>query len=132
MLSRDNYGSITMVADPARPSDLFTQFHMASHGPARSNMAEPGPAEREGSRLREVRMDSRQSSIRLAFAAPGLEITDGGVSSTKNRVAPADTAPTGNHTTRKHSAMSMTFDAQNGVVFSSNWNAGVWKLVTGN
>jgi len=25
--------------------------------------------------------------------------------------------------------MSMTFDAQNGVVFSSNWNAGVWKLV---
>ena len=28
--------------------------------------------------------------------------------------------------------MSMTFDAQNSVVFSSNWNAGVWKLVTGN
>ncbi len=26
-LSCDNYGSITMVADPARPSDLFTQFH---------------------------------------------------------------------------------------------------------
>ncbi len=25
--------------------------------------------------------------------------------------------------------MSMTFDAQNNVVFSSNWNAGVWKLV---
>jgi hypothetical protein len=28
--------------------------------------------------------------------------------------------------------MSMTFDAQDGVVFSSNWNAGVWKLVAGN
>ena len=27
MLSCENYGSITMVADPARPSDLFTQFH---------------------------------------------------------------------------------------------------------
>jgi len=26
----------------------------------------------------------------------------------------------------------MTFDAQNSVVFSSNWNAGVWMLVTGN
>jgi len=26
-LSCDNYGSITMVADPTRPSDLFTQFH---------------------------------------------------------------------------------------------------------
>lgn len=26
-LSCDNYGSITMVADPARPSNLFTQFH---------------------------------------------------------------------------------------------------------
>jgi hypothetical protein len=26
-LSCDNYGSITMVADPARPSDLFTQFN---------------------------------------------------------------------------------------------------------
>jgi hypothetical protein len=26
-LSCDNYGSITMVADPARSSDLFTQFH---------------------------------------------------------------------------------------------------------
>ena len=28
--------------------------------------------------------------------------------------------------------MNMTFDAQNKIVFSSNWNAGVWKLVTGN
>ena len=27
MLSCENYGSFTMVADPARPSDLFTQFH---------------------------------------------------------------------------------------------------------
>ena len=27
MLSCENYGSTTMVADPARPSDLFTQFH---------------------------------------------------------------------------------------------------------
>ena len=27
MLSCENYGSITMAADPARPSDLFTQFH---------------------------------------------------------------------------------------------------------
>ena len=27
MLSCENYGSITMVADPARPSDLYTQFH---------------------------------------------------------------------------------------------------------
>jgi hypothetical protein len=26
-LSCENYGSITMVADPARPSNLFTQFH---------------------------------------------------------------------------------------------------------
>jgi hypothetical protein len=26
-LSCGNFGSITMVADPARPSDLFTQFH---------------------------------------------------------------------------------------------------------
>src|ERR1700675_1068358 len=26
-LSCDNYGSITMMADPARPSDLYTQFH---------------------------------------------------------------------------------------------------------
>jgi hypothetical protein len=26
-LSCDNFGSTTMVADPARPSDLFTQFH---------------------------------------------------------------------------------------------------------
>ena len=28
--------------------------------------------------------------------------------------------------------INMTFDAQNKIVFSSNWNAGVWKLVTGN
>lgn len=27
MLSCENYGSLTMAADPARPSDLFTQFH---------------------------------------------------------------------------------------------------------
>jgi hypothetical protein len=27
--------------------------------------------------------------------------------------------------------MSMTFDAQNSVVLSSNWNGGVWKLVAG-
>jgi len=27
MLSCENYGSITMVANPARPSDLFTKFH---------------------------------------------------------------------------------------------------------
>src|SRR5438105_3140137 len=27
MLACGNYGSITMVADPARPSDLYTQFH---------------------------------------------------------------------------------------------------------
>jgi hypothetical protein len=26
-LSCENFGSITMVADPARPSDLYTQFH---------------------------------------------------------------------------------------------------------
>lgn len=26
-LSCDNYGAITIVADPARPSDLYTQFH---------------------------------------------------------------------------------------------------------
>ena len=28
--------------------------------------------------------------------------------------------------------ISMTFDTQNSIVFSSNWNAGVWRLVTGN
>ena len=27
MLSCENYGSITMVTDPARPSDPFTQFY---------------------------------------------------------------------------------------------------------
>lgn len=26
-LSCDNFGSSTMLADPARPSDLYTQFH---------------------------------------------------------------------------------------------------------
>jgi hypothetical protein len=43
--SCDSYGSTTMVADPARPSDLYAQFHcqgvwksvdLASHGLARS------------------------------------------------------------------------------------------------
>ena len=83
MLSCENYGSITMVADPARPSDLFTQFHCQGvwksvdyglNGPARSipGMAELGPAEREGSPLREVRTDSLQFFIRPAFAAPAL------------------------------------------------------------
>jgi hypothetical protein len=80
MLSCENYGSITMVADLARPSDLFTQFHcegvwksvdygLTWSGSINPGMAEPGPAELEGSPLREIRMDSLQSFIRLAFAA---------------------------------------------------------------
>jgi hypothetical protein len=34
MLSCENYGSTTMVSDPARPSDLFTQFHCQGVWPA--------------------------------------------------------------------------------------------------
>jgi hypothetical protein len=87
MLSCENYGSTTMVADPARPSDLFTQFHcqgvwksvdygLTWSGPINSGRNGAGAAEREGSPLREVRMDGLQSFIRPAFAAPAsfLEI----------------------------------------------------------
>jgi hypothetical protein len=91
-----NFGSITVVADPARLSNLFAQFHcqgvwksvdygLTWFGPI--NTGEPGPAEREGSLLREVRMDNLQSFIRgtgLGF----WKSTDGGVSWTDYRVAP--------------------------------------------
>jgi len=47
---------------------------MAAHGPAHSipGAAEPGWAEREGSPLREVPMESFQSSIRPEYAAAAL------------------------------------------------------------
>jgi hypothetical protein len=81
-MSCGNYGSITIVVDPARPSNVFTQFNcqggwksvdLASRGQARSipGMAEPRSTEREGSPLREARMDNPRSFILPAFAAPG-------------------------------------------------------------
>jgi hypothetical protein len=98
-LSCGNFGAITMVVDPARPSDFLrssivrgsgSRSTMASHGPARSipGMAEPGLAE-----LAIARGPDGEPPILYSAGIRGTGVgfwksTDGGVSWTKYRVAP--------------------------------------------
>jgi hypothetical protein len=101
-LSCDNYGSITMVADPARPSDLFTQFHcqgvwksvdygLTWSGPINTGHGGAGASGAGG--LAIARGPDGQPPILYSAGIRGTGVgfwksTDGGVSWTNYRVAP--------------------------------------------
>jgi len=101
-LSCDNYGSITMVADPARPSDLFTQFHcqgvwksvdygLTWSGPI--NTGDGGAGASGAGGLAIARGPDGQPPILYSAGIRGTGIgfwksTDGGVSWTNYRVEP--------------------------------------------
>lgn len=102
MLSCENYGSITMAADPARPSDLFTQFHcqgvwkstdygLTWSGPINTG---PGGAGASGAGgLAIARGPDGQPPILYSAGIRGTGVgfwksTDGGVSWTNYRVTP--------------------------------------------
>jgi hypothetical protein len=102
MLSCENYGSITMAADPARPSDLFTQFHCQGvwksvdyglkwSGPI--NIGPGGAGASGAGGLAIARGPDRQPPILYSAGIRGTGVgfwksTDGGVSWTNYRVAP--------------------------------------------
>jgi hypothetical protein len=102
MLSCENYGSITMVADPARPSDLFTQFHcqgvwksvdygLTWYGPI--NTGPGGAGTRGAGGLAIARGPDGQPPILYSAGIRGTGVgfwksTDGGVSWTNYHVAP--------------------------------------------
>ncbi len=101
-LSCDNYGSITMVADPARPSDLFTQFHcqgvwkstdygLTWFGPINTGQGGAGASGAGG--LAIARGPDGQPPILYSAGIRGTGVgfwksTDGGTSWTNYRVAP--------------------------------------------
>lgn len=102
-LSCVNYGSITMVADPARPSDLYTQFHcqgvwksvdygLTWFGPI--NIGRGGTGASGAGGLAIAAGPDGQPPILYSAGIRGTGIgfwksTDGGVSWTNCRVAPA-------------------------------------------
>jgi hypothetical protein len=102
-LSCDNYGSTTMVADPARPSDLFTQFHcqgvwksvdygLTWSGPI--NTGRGGAGVKGAGGLAIARGPDGQPPILYSAGIRGTGLgfwksTDGGVSWTNSRVAPS-------------------------------------------
>ena len=102
MLSCENYGSITMVADPARPSDLFTQFHcqgvwksvdygLTWSGPINTGHGGAGASGAGG--LAIARGPDGQPPVLYSAGIRGTGVgfwksTDGGVSWTNYRVAP--------------------------------------------
>jgi len=101
-LSCDNFGSITMVADPARPSDLYTQFHcqgvwksvdygLTWSGPINTGRGRAGASGAGG--LAIAKGPDGQPPILYSAGIRGTGIgfwksTDGGVSWTNYRVAP--------------------------------------------
>lgn len=101
-LSCENYGSITMVADPTRPSDLFTQFHCQGvwksvdygrtwSGPI--NTGEGGAGASGAGGLAIARGPNGRPPILYSAGIRGSGIgfwksTDGGVSWTNHHVAP--------------------------------------------
>jgi hypothetical protein len=101
-LSCDNYGSITMLADPARPSDLFTQFHCqgvwksVDYGLTWFGPINTGPGGRGASGaggLAIARGPDGQAPILYSAGIRGTGVgfwksTDGGVSWTNFHVAP--------------------------------------------
>jgi len=102
-LSCDNYGSITMVADPARPSDLFTQFNcqgvwksvdygLTWSGPINTGRGGAGASGAGG--LAIARGPDGQPPILYSAGIRGTGLgfwksSDGGVSWTNYRVSPA-------------------------------------------
>jgi hypothetical protein len=102
MLACENYGSTTMVADPARPSDLFTQFHcqgvwksvdygLTWSGPINTGRGGDGASGAGG--LAIARGPVGQPPILYSAGIRGTGVgfwksTDGGVSWTNYRVAP--------------------------------------------
>jgi hypothetical protein len=103
MLSCDNFGTITMVADPARPSDLFTQFHcqgvwksvdygLTWSGPINTGRGGAGASGAGG--LAIARGPDGQPPILYSAGIRGTGLgfwksVDGGVSWTNYRVAPS-------------------------------------------
>jgi hypothetical protein len=101
-LSCDNYGSITMVADPARPSDLFTQFNcqgvwksvdygLTWSGPVNTGRGGAGASGAGG--LAIARGPDGQPPILYSAGIRGTGLgfwksSDGGVSWTNYRVSP--------------------------------------------
>ena len=101
-LSCDNYGSITMVADPARPSDLFTQFNcqgvwksvdygLTWSGPINTGRGGAGASGAGG--LAIARGPDGQPPILYSAGIRGTGLgfwksSDGGVSWTNYRVSP--------------------------------------------
>jgi hypothetical protein len=102
MLSCENYGAITMLADPARPSDLFTQFHcqgvwksvdygLSWSGPI--NIGHGGTGASGAGGLAIARGPAGQPPILYSAGIRGTGVgfwksTDGGVSWINYRVAP--------------------------------------------
>jgi hypothetical protein len=102
MLSCENHGSITMVADPARPSDHFTQFHclgvwksvdygLTWSGPI--NTGDGGAGASGAGGLAIARGPDGQPPILYSAGIRGTGVgfwksTDGGVSWTNYRVEP--------------------------------------------
>jgi hypothetical protein len=102
MLSCENYGSITMVADPARPSTLFTQFHcqgvwtsvdygLTWSGPVNTGRGGAGASGAGG--LAVARGPDGQPPILYSAGIRGTGVgfwksSDGGVSWTNYRVLP--------------------------------------------
>jgi hypothetical protein len=98
----ENYGSISMAADPARPSDLFTQFHcqgvwksvdygLTWSGPI--NTGQGGAGARGAGGLAIARGPDGQPPVLYSAGIRGTGLgfwksTDGGVSWTNYRVAP--------------------------------------------
>ena len=101
-LSCENYGSITMVADPARPSDLFTQFNcqgvwksvdygLTWSGPVNTGRGGAGASGAGG--LAIARGPDGQPPILYSAGIRGTGLgfwksSDGGVSWTNYRVSP--------------------------------------------
>jgi hypothetical protein len=101
-LACGNFGSITMVADPARPSDLFTQFHcqgvwksvdygLTWFGPINTEHGGAGASGAGG--LAIARGPDGQPPILYSAGIRGTGVgfwrsSDGGVSWTNYRVAP--------------------------------------------
>ena len=101
-LSCDNYGSITMVADPARPSDLYTQFHcqgvwkstdygLTWFGPINTGQGGAGASGAGGLAIARGPDDQPPILYSAGIRGTGLgfwKSTDGGASWTNYRVVP--------------------------------------------